>query len=200
MRKNIRLLTSFITLGIIAISLVGVVYAITFEGQTSNTGNDIEEHHILLTLGTNSSSDYTGNLTSNRIHYSSHTTLENTTWIPELDTDTDGDDEDDAFKLGQTILNVDTTDSFSYIVKMSKTGTMDTSKFKVGVKIGDAAETFIAFGNSEFALTNSLTGDKTITISLYFLATEIVGERGVPLNLGTVMDNVTFYMTAYAED
>ena len=200
MRKNIRLLTSFITLGIIAISLVGVVYAITFEGQTSSTDNSIDENYILLTLGTNSSSDYTGSLTTNKVYYSSHTTLENTTWIPKLDTDTDGDDEDDAIKLGQTILNIDTTDSFPYIVKMSKTGTMDTSKFKVGVKIGDAAETIMAFGNTEFAITGSLTGDKTITVALYYLATTIVGERGIPIDISSDMDGASIFMTAYAED
>ena len=189
-----------ITLGIIAISFVSVVYAITFEGQTSSSDNEIDENYILLTLGSNSASDYTGSLTTNKVYYSSNTTLANTTWIPELDSDTDGDSENDAVKLGQTILNIETTDSFPYIVKMYKSGTMDVSKFKVGVKIGDAAETFIEFGNSEFAITSSLTGDKTITIGLYYLATNIVGERGAPLDLSSDMSNVTIYMKAYAEN
>lgn len=200
MGKKMRLLTSFIALGVIAICFMGVVYAITFEGQTSTTNNNIEDQHILLTLGSNSEADYTGSLTTNKVHYNANTTLENTTWIPTLDSDTDGDTVNDAFKLGQTTLNIETTDSFTYLVKMYKSGTMDVSKFKVGVKIGDGAENFIAFSNSEFAITDSLTGDKTITIALYYLASTVVGERGVSIDVTSDMDAATIYMKAYAED
>lgn len=194
MAKNIRLLTTTIALGVILISMIGIAYAITFQGETANTGNDDDSQYIVLTLGDNTASDYSGSFAQNKIYYDTVTDSTGTTWAPQLDTDTDDDSVNDAVKTGFVILNVDTTDSFEYDVKMSKTGTMDTTKFVVGVKIGSAAETFVAFGNSEFAIAENLTGDKTITISLYYKATTVTSAPG------DIMDGVRINISAYAED
>ena len=193
MAKNIRLLTTTIALGVILISMLGIAYAITFQGETANTGNDDDSQYIVLTLGDNTASDYSGSFAQNKIYYDTVTDSTGTTWTPQLDTDTDNDSVNDSVKTGFVILNVDTTDSFEYDIKMSKTGTMDTTKFVIGVKTGTAAETFVAFGNNEFVIAENLTGDKTITISLYYKATTVTSAPG------DIMDNVRFNISSYAE-
>lgn len=185
---------STFALAVILISMSGIAYAMTFEGQTSNDSNTVDSQYIVLTLGDNTAADYSGKFSLNKIRYNTETRSAVTTWIPQYDTDTDDDSENDAIKTGSVILNVTTTDSFPYVIKMSKTGTMDTENFAVGVKIGSASETFMDFGSTQFDITGSLTGDKTITVSLYYRPDNVTTAPS------RVMDDVTINLIAYAED
>ena len=185
-----------IALCVIALACIGVVYALTYDGETQTTSNTTEDEYILLTLGDDTAADYTGSFVQNVIPWDTVVNASGKTWYPVLDTDTDDDSEYDAVKVGSAILHVDVTNtSMPYIVKMSKTaGTMDTTKFVVGVKIGSGDEEFVSFGATEFALTDELTGDKTITLSMYYKATS--NTTGPT----TAMNGVTFSIKAYATD
>lgn len=178
--------------GVILVSAIGVGFAIAYQGETSVTDNTSDVKHIVLTLGDNQAEDYTSKFT-NPVIYDTITDASGTTWIPQNDTDSDNDGEDDCVLLGTVTINVTETGSENYYIAMSHTGTMTAADFVVGVKVDSGTVSYIDFDDSEFDITGNMTGDKTVTVSLYYKATTVTTE---PVRM---LDNVDFRFVAYAE-
>lgn len=176
---------------LILVSAIGVGFAIAYQGETSVTDNISDAKHIVLTLGDNQAEDYSSKFT-NPVLYDTITDASGTTWIPQYDTDSDDDGEDDCVLLGTVTINVAETGTENYYIAMSKTGTMTAADFMVGVKVGSGTVSYIDFYNSEFDITGNMTGDKTVTVSLYYKATTVTTE---PVH---ILDNVDFRFIAYA--
>lgn len=182
-------------LGIAVVVIIGIGYAATYQGETSVSNNTSESTHIVMTIDSNQSSDYTAKF-CNHVYYDTITNSSGTRWIPQFDTDTDKDGEDDAVVLGTVTLNTVQTGEGTYFITMSKTsGTMKSATdYIVGVKIGSAAETFIDFDSNEFNIATGLTGDKSIIVKLYYQPETFTSDPGDALN------GAEFKFIAYATD
>lgn len=176
---------------LILVSAIGVGFAIAYQGETSVTDNTSDATHIVLTLGDNQAEDYSSKFT-NPVLYDTITDASGTTWIPQYDTDSDDDGEDDCVLLGTVTINVAETGTENYYIAMSKTGTMTAADFMVGVKVGSGTVSYIDFADSEFDITGNMTGNKTVTVSLYYKATTVTTE---PVH---ILDDVDFRFIAYA--
>lgn len=159
-------------ISICAISMIGVGYAV-ITGQVFEGSNTSDTDYILMTFNDDEAGDYIGQFTKEKIKYNTVVDSSGKRWIPKYNADTDGDSVNDAVKTGNVTLHVEVTGDFTYTLSMAKSsGTMDTTLFVVGIKIGNAAETFIEFGATEFVIAEDLTGDKDMEISLYYKAPE----------------------------
>lgn len=175
-----------------AVALIGIGFGLIYTGEVTNTGNSSEVKWIVLTLDDDQAEDYSDAF-DGVIYYDTYTNASGTTWIPQYDTDTDNDDVDDGVLLGTVMINVDRNGSSdTYSISMTKTfGTMN-GDYKVGVKAGSAATTFMDYSDGVVILNNANT-DVIVTVSLYYVSSSVTSEPSDPL------ENVTFKFTAEAQ-
>ena len=174
-----------------AVAIAGVGYALTYTGQVTNSDNEVNTKWIQLTLGDNQSDDYSEAFAAS-VYFDTYTDGSGTTWIPQYDTDTDNDDEDDAVLLGTVAINVIREGDNPYSITVTKIAGTMTGDFKLGVRAGSAAIVFIDYSD-DVAILQNANADMVVTVSLYYVSSSVTSEPALP------MDDVTFKFMATAE-
>lgn len=176
---------------VVAVSLIGIGFGLIYTGEVTNNGNSSEVKWILLTLDDDQAEDYSDAF-DGVIYYDTYTNASGTTWIPQYDTDTDNDNVDDGVLLGTVMINVERNGENTYSISMTKTSGTMNGDYKVGVKAGSAATTFMDYSDGVVILNNANT-DMIVTVTLYYVSSSVTSEPTAP------MDNVTFKFTAEAQ-
>lgn len=176
---------------VVGVCFIGIGFGLIYTGEVTNTGNSSEVNWIVLTLDDDQAEDYSDAF-DGTIYYDTYTNATGTTWIPQYDTDTNNDDVDDGVLLGTVMINVERNGENSYSISMTKTAGTMTGDYKVGVKAGSAATTFMDYSDGVVILNNANT-DVIVTVSLYYVSSSVTSEPTSP------MENVTFKFTAEAQ-
>lgn len=188
--KKRRMAAIAAALMVAAIAAIGTGLAVTYYAETSTVSNDVDAEYIVLTIGSNQSSDYTGHFSGNVYYNTETSTSAVTTWTPVLDTDTDNDGVNDACFIGQLVLNVDDNGSVAYTITMENVSGTITGDLIVGYALGSDSATYANYTNG-MQLVSGLNGDNTLTVSLYYSTSPVTSAPTDPLQDLTVRFTAT---------
>ena len=194
-----KLAVALVSLVAIVVLFIGIAYAAvgSYTGQAVNSGNTTSDvTSVKLTIGENSSADYTVGKFSNCIYFNTNTNGSGTQY-----TLTDGQAQtvggvDNLVKLGELVLHTEISDNNdTYTIKVSDNGS------GANIVSGDYyiqfdSEVPVAYSEGSSGsgyTTGNYTGNQNITVSLYIKASDLAS-----LPNGWVLNNVTFTFLATA--
>ena len=196
-----KLAVAFTVLGLLAISLVGVVYATTYLGTTTNTGNTVSATYITV-----EQSAY-ANSFDKAILFDTSNTAGTITYTPQAGqegyaaTRGTGEGAYDRITVPSvlmgtvdvTVRETDANDPYSFIITHS--GDI-IGTYYVGIAIGEGAEQYYPLSisaSSGYTLTGqTAAAERVYHVSIYFAQSSGAAPTATPLN------DVTFTFTAEA--